>query len=71
MTRQYLSLRDIAEKTGIPLNTVKSLELRGKLPDPDVVVGSGERQQKARGWSEATIDTWWGGYAQKSPGGNN
>ena len=66
MTRRYLSLRDIAEKADMPLNTIKSLERRGKLPDPDVTIGLGEHQQIARGWAPATVDTWLHGYAPRS-----
>lgn len=74
MTTRYLSIRDIAEQTGINIDTIKSLALRGKFPDPDVIVGLGEGRQIARGWKQTTVDTWLHGYApraRQSPGEND
>ncbi|WP_068166352.1 helix-turn-helix transcriptional regulator [Rhodococcus phenolicus] len=72
MTRRYLSLRDIAAEYDLALNTLKSMELRGKFPAPDVIVGRGEGRQITKGWSETTVQAWWNGYAaEKSPGGTD
>lgn len=64
MTRRYLSLRDIAELTGMSLHAIKAIDHRDRLPEPDVVVGLGDMQQRiSRGWSRETVDAWWSGYA--------
>ncbi|OZE92433.1 hypothetical protein CH298_02550 [Rhodococcoides fascians] len=48
----YLSRGEIAERLGMPLDTVKKLDGRGVLPDPDAMVG------RNKGWLPQTIDEW-------------
>jgi predicted DNA-binding transcriptional regulator AlpA len=56
---KFYSLRDIAEYTGIGINSLKTLDRTGRFPRPDVQVGLGDqKQQIARGWSRDTIDEW-------------
>lgn len=52
MTKEYLSLQDVANHLGVSRNTVAKL----RLPAPDVRVGSGPNAP--RGWAVATIDAW-------------
>lgn len=52
VTRQYLSLQDVADHLGVSRNTVAQY----KLPEPDVRVGTG--LNAPRGWSVETIDAW-------------
>lgn len=55
---RFLSLRDIAEYTGISVNTLKTFDRTGRFPKPDAQVGLGEHKQIARGWTRDTIDDW-------------
>lgn len=56
---RFLSLADVADRTGIPHATLKSLAHRGQMPEPDVEVGVGEqKQRRVRGWTADTIDAW-------------
>lgn len=49
----YLSRGEIAERLGMPLDTVKKLDTRGTdFPEPDAMVG------RNRGWLPRTIDEW-------------
>lgn len=48
----YLSLRDVAAKSNLAVNTVKGYARKGLLPEADAVIGT------HRGWLEKTIDTW-------------
>lgn len=52
VTVQYLSLQDVADRLGVSRNSVAKY----KLPEPDVIVGSGINAP--RGWSAETIDKW-------------
>lgn len=56
MTKIYLSLTEVSERLGRNHNAVKALYHRGKLPAPDVQIGS--RGKVWNGWSEKTIDKW-------------
>lgn len=56
MTRMYMGVSAIAEKTGLTVNTIKSYIFKGMLPEPDAVIHSPTGQ--IRGWEEATIDQW-------------
>lgn len=61
MTEQFLSLRDVAEETGIAHGTLKTWTYRqqwDRLPEPDVKVGLGDGQRTVYGWSRSTIDAW-------------
>jgi predicted DNA-binding transcriptional regulator AlpA len=49
----YLSVTDIAERTGLTLNTVKSYsQIPGRLPPHDCMTG------RVKGWLPETIDAW-------------
>lgn len=49
----YLSVTEIAERTGLTLNTVKSYsQIPGRLPAPDAMIG------RVKGWLPETIDAW-------------
>ena len=52
MDEQILSLSEIAQVTGLTMNTVYSYHSRGKLPDPDFQIGAGPL------WRFSTIDKW-------------
>ena len=56
MTRMYMGVSAIAEKTGLTVNTVKSYIFKGILPEPDAFIHSPTGQ--IRGWEEKTIDQW-------------
>lgn len=62
MAKQYLSITEFADRIGV---TRGSMSNRDNLPEPDVVIGSGQRA--TRGWSEATIDKW----NESRPGSGN
>ncbi|ORM14094.1 hypothetical protein [Prescottella equi] len=49
---EYLSRGEIAERYGYSLDTIKSYDRRGYLPEPDAKVG------RNYGWLPATIDAW-------------
>ena len=49
---RYLSLAEVAERTGLALNTVRAYERQGRLPKPDAMTG------RTRGWRPETIDYW-------------
>lgn len=53
---RYLSISDFAEYAGLALETVRTYGKQGRLPEPDVLIGLGERA--VRGWSTDTIDAW-------------
>ncbi|ATI36349.1 hypothetical protein CPI83_29555 (plasmid) [Rhodococcus sp. H-CA8f] len=48
----YLSLRDVAAKTNLAVNTVKGYARKGLLPEHDATIGT------HRGWTDATIEQW-------------
>ncbi|KQU30362.1 MULTISPECIES: hypothetical protein [unclassified Rhodococcus (in: high G+C Gram-positive bacteria)] len=52
----YLSISDIAERTGYNINTVKGYARRGQLPDADAQIGLDGRVWY--GWLPETIDQW-------------
>lgn len=56
MTRMYMGVSAIAEKTGLTVNTIKSYIFKGMLPEPDAIIHSPTGQ--IRGWEEQTIDRW-------------
>ncbi len=50
---RYLSATEVAERTGLTLNTVKSYsQIPGRLPPPDSMTG------RVKGWLPKTIDAW-------------
>ncbi|GAA6124211.1 hypothetical protein BPY_23190 [Bifidobacterium psychraerophilum] len=48
MTREYLSLTQVARQLGITLGALSNY----KLPEPDARIG------RTRGWLPETIDAW-------------
>lgn len=56
MTKIYLSLAEVSEHLGRNHNAVKAMYTRGKLPTPDVQIGS--HGKIWNGWSQKTIDEW-------------
>ena len=58
VTLKFLSMSDVAEYTGLKLNSLKTLDRTGKFPPADIQVGLGEHKAITRGWSRDTIDEW-------------
>lgn len=51
--QKFLSVTEVADKTGLSLNTVKVYSrVPGRLPEPDAMIG------RVRGWLPETIDAW-------------
>jgi predicted DNA-binding transcriptional regulator AlpA len=51
--KRYLSITQIAEKSGLARNTVKVYsQIPGRLPPPDAMIG------RIKGWLPETIDRW-------------
>lgn len=49
----YLSVTEVAERTGLTLNTVKAYsQIPGRMPEPDAKTG------RVKGWKAETIDAW-------------
>ena len=50
----YLSVTQVAERTGLALNTVKaySQDTPRRMPNPDAMIG------RVKGWKAETIDAW-------------
>lgn len=46
-----LSYKDLSQRWGITVSTLRQWKQRGKLPDPDLLVG------KSPAWYEETIQT--------------
>lgn len=50
---KYLSVTEVADRTGLTLNTVKAYsQVPGRMPEPDAVTG------RVKGWLPDTIDAW-------------
>ena len=56
MIVQYLALSDLAKAAGITFNTVKSYKAKGLLPEPDALIGLGDRAIRA--WLPETVEEW-------------
>jgi predicted DNA-binding transcriptional regulator AlpA len=51
---RYLSVSDVAKRTGLSLNTIKAYsQVPGRLPQPDALIGD-----RVKGWLPETIDRW-------------
>lgn len=52
--QRFLSVTDVAERTGLSLNSVKaySQDTPRLMPEPDALVG------RVKGWKASTIDAW-------------
>ncbi|MDK6240182.1 transcriptional regulator [Winkia sp. UMB3158] len=55
MSKQYLSVSDVAALAGVTVGTLRSYVYKGMLPEPEVLVGL---ETQARGWSEESIRHW-------------
>jgi predicted DNA-binding transcriptional regulator AlpA len=51
-TVTYLSMPEIAARAGLAEQTVRQYRSRGRLPQPDAMIG------RTPGWTEATADAW-------------
>ncbi|MCI7512966.1 AlpA family transcriptional regulator [Schaalia hyovaginalis] len=56
MSQRYLSVSDFAARVGLAAGTMASYGAKGLLPEPDVLIGLGDRA--VRGWTAETIDAW-------------
>ena len=56
----YLGVRQVAERTGLALNTVKAYaqDTPRRMPHPDAMIG------RVKGWSVQTIDAWHSGVCR-------
>lgn len=52
----YLSMSDVADRTGRNLNTLKAQYRQGKMPAPDAQIGLDGKVWY--GWLPSTIDAW-------------
>jgi predicted DNA-binding transcriptional regulator AlpA len=51
--KRYLSVTEVADRTGLTLNTIKAYsQIPGRLPEPDAMIG------RVKGWLPKTIDAW-------------
>lgn len=50
----YLSVTQVAKRTGLALNTIKaySQDTPRRMPNPDAMIG------RVKGWLSETIDAW-------------
>jgi predicted DNA-binding transcriptional regulator AlpA len=57
----YLSVSEVADRTGLALNTVKaySQDTPRRMPNPDAMIG------RVKGWTVRTIDAWHKGRRSK------
>lgn len=71
--KHYLSVKQIAARTGQPYETIRSLVGRriakgvGDFPEPSVVIGELGGRSATYGWDERDIDTWFTEYAVNKP----
>ncbi|RRQ26334.1 hypothetical protein DK926_19015 [Rhodococcus sp. Eu-32] len=71
--KRYLSVKQIAERTGQPYETIRSLAGRkiskgaGDFPLPACVVGELGGRSATYGWDDREIDDWYAGYALNKP----
>lgn len=55
MTTLYLTLSDIAEIGGRPIELLKSRVRKGNFPAPDAKLGTGEGKSTRYGWLPVTV----------------
>lgn len=49
---EYLDSKQVGERVGLAHQTVRQMRARGKMPDPDAMIG------RAVGWLPETVDEW-------------
>lgn len=54
MSREVLGMHEVAERTGIKIDTLYVMSTRGQLPEADQTVGKG----RTKLWYPETIDEW-------------
>lgn len=54
MNDEILGMAEIADRTGINVDTLYVMKSRGQLPPPDGTVGAG----RTLWWKASTIDAW-------------
>lgn len=57
MTLHALAIAEVAERTGVELERLRSMVRRGTFPEPDVIIGA-DSERPVRGWTAETIDAW-------------
>lgn len=57
MSIHALSTAEVAARTGVPIEALRSMLRRGQFPEPDVVIG-GTNARRVRGWTIETVDDW-------------
>lgn len=55
-TVRYLGKSEFADRIGVKPGTLSRYILEGRVPEPDALIGIGERT--VRGWLPETIDAW-------------
>lgn len=56
---RFLSLADVAEYAGVSHEALKTAVRRGRMPEPDAVIGvSDVKQRRVYGWTTDAIDAW-------------
>lgn len=73
MLKRYLSVKQVAERTGQPYETIRSLAFRriskdaGEFPLPAVVIGELGGRSATYGWEVREIDAWFAVYSLNKP----
>lgn len=57
MPIRALSTAEVAARTGVPVEALRSMLRRGQFPQPDVLIG-GVTARQVRGWTVDTVDEW-------------
>ncbi|MEJ9079302.1 XRE family transcriptional regulator [Gordonia malaquae] len=57
MTLHALAIAEVAARTGVELERLRSMVRRKTFPEPDVIIGVGSARP-VRGWTAETIDAW-------------
>ena len=57
MTLHALAIAEVADRTGVELERLRSMVRRGTFPEPDVIIGA-DSARPVRGWTAETIEEW-------------
>lgn len=57
MTLHALAISDVAARTGVELERLRSMVRRKTFPEPDVIIGA-DSARPVRGWTAETIEKW-------------